>query len=67
MERIPNDIQQRIRLLLASGDFDNEESVLREALDTLERRQANLRTLCEALSQNRPGTGSDFLPTAIQN
>ena len=46
-QSLPTDIQQRIDAQLASGGFANEEEVLREALESLERRQSGLRQLRE--------------------
>lgn len=42
---LPADIQQRIDAQLATGVFATEEDVLREALESLERRQGSLRDL----------------------
>jgi Arc/MetJ-type ribon-helix-helix transcriptional regulator len=47
---LPVDIQQRIDAQLASGTFTNEEDVLREALDALERRQRGLTQLREMVA-----------------
>jgi Arc/MetJ-type ribon-helix-helix transcriptional regulator len=44
-ESLPSDIQQRIDAQLASGCFATEVDVLREALETLERRQRGLTQL----------------------
>lgn len=44
-QSLPADIQQRIEAQLAMGGFKNEEDVLREALETLERRQRGLKQL----------------------
>lgn len=41
----PPDIQQRVRAQLESGTFATEDDVLREAIDTLEKRQRGLREL----------------------
>lgn len=41
----PPDIEQRVRAQLESGQFDSEDDVLREAIDTLEKRQRGLREL----------------------
>ena len=35
--QFPPDIEQRIRAQLESGQFETEDDVLREAIDTLER------------------------------
>jgi putative addiction module CopG family antidote len=42
---IPPDIDARIQLQLASGEFVSADEVLREALDVLERRQKSLLRL----------------------
>ena len=47
---LPTDIQQRIEAQLASGIYSNEEDVLREALDALERRQRGLAQLREMVA-----------------
>jgi putative addiction module CopG family antidote len=47
---LPSDIQQRIEAQLASGSFTNEEDVLREALEALERRQRGLAQLREMVN-----------------
>ena len=44
-QSLPADIQQRIDAQLASGGFASEADVLREALESLERRQLGLRQL----------------------
>ena len=41
----PSDIQQRVQAQIESGPFETEDDVLREAIDTLERRQRGLRKL----------------------
>ena len=41
----PSDIQQRLRAQIEAGPFQTEDDVLREAIDTLERRQRGLRKL----------------------
>ena len=41
----PSDIQQRVRAQMESGSFETEDDVLREAIDTLEKRQRGLRKL----------------------
>ena len=43
--QFPPDIEQRIRAQLESGQFETEDDVLREAIDTLEKRQRGLREL----------------------
>jgi antitoxin ParD1/3/4 len=47
---LPADIQQRIAAQLASGRFASEEDVLREAMETLERRQHGLQHLREMVA-----------------
>ncbi len=47
---LPIDIQKRIDAQLASGTFASEEDVLREALETLERRQRGLAQLREMVA-----------------
>lgn len=37
----PTDIEERIRAQIATGTFETEDDVLREAIETLERRQQN--------------------------
>jgi len=49
-QSLPADIQQRIDAQLASGGFASEEDVLREALESLERRQHGLRQLREMVA-----------------
>jgi putative addiction module CopG family antidote len=39
------DLEQRVRAQIESGQFETEDDVLREAIDTLERRQRGLQTL----------------------
>jgi Arc/MetJ-type ribon-helix-helix transcriptional regulator len=51
MNALPADITDRIRAQLATGDFTSEEQVLREALDTLERRQQSLAKLREIVAE----------------
>ena len=43
--QLPPDLQQRIKAQVESGQYESEEEVLREALDTLEKRQRGLREL----------------------
>jgi len=45
LQQLPPDLEQRVRAQMASGQFETEEDVLREALDTLERRQRGLEEL----------------------
>jgi Arc/MetJ-type ribon-helix-helix transcriptional regulator len=47
----PADIEQRVRAQIASGQFDSEDDVLREAMDTLERRQRGLSQLREMVRE----------------
>ena len=41
----PSDIQQRVQAQIETGQFETEDAVLREAIDTLEKRQRGLRNL----------------------
>ncbi len=41
----PPDLEERVRAQLESGQFSTEDDVLREAIDTLEKRQLGLREL----------------------
>ncbi len=43
--QLPLDIEQRVRAQIESGQFETEADVLREAIDTLERRQRGLGVL----------------------
>jgi antitoxin ParD1/3/4 len=43
--QIPPDIDARIQAQLASGDYATADAVLRDALDSLERRQQSLEKL----------------------
>jgi putative addiction module CopG family antidote len=43
--QIPPDVDARIQAHLATGEFPSADAVLREALDTLERRQQSLKRL----------------------
>jgi Arc/MetJ-type ribon-helix-helix transcriptional regulator len=42
---LPADIQQCVRAQIEKGPFETEDDVLREASDTLERRQRGLQEL----------------------
>ena len=42
---IPPDLDARIQAHLASGEYINADAVLRDALDSLERRQQSLENL----------------------
>ena len=42
---LPTDIHQRIQAQLASGMFTSVDDVLRQAMDTLEKRQSALGSL----------------------
>ena len=50
--QLPADVERRVRAQIESGRFETEDEVLREAIDTLEKRQRGLQTLrdmaCEA-------------------
>jgi antitoxin ParD1/3/4 len=50
MLSLPADIQQRVQAQMALGVFTSEEEVLREALESLERRQSGLRQLREMVA-----------------
>jgi Arc/MetJ-type ribon-helix-helix transcriptional regulator len=61
--QLPPDIDARVQLQLASGDFASPDDVLREALATLERRQRSLiqlqamiREADEDIAAGRVGT-----------
>jgi Arc/MetJ-type ribon-helix-helix transcriptional regulator len=41
----PADLERRIRAQIENGAFETEDAVLREAIDTLERRQKGLARL----------------------
>ncbi len=41
----PPDIEQRVRAQLENGEFETEDDVLREAIDSLEKRQRGLREI----------------------
>jgi putative addiction module CopG family antidote len=43
--QLPSDIEQRVRAQIESGQFETEDDVLREAIDTLEKRQRGLQAL----------------------
>ena len=43
--QFPPDIERRVRAQIESGQFENEDDVLREAIDTMEKRQRGLREL----------------------
>ncbi len=47
---LPTDIQQRIQAQLASGMFTSVDDVLRQAMDTLEKRQSALGSLQRMVS-----------------
>jgi Arc/MetJ-type ribon-helix-helix transcriptional regulator len=49
-QSFPVDIQERINAQMATGSFSTEEDVLREALESLERRQNGLRQLQEMVA-----------------
>jgi Arc/MetJ-type ribon-helix-helix transcriptional regulator len=50
IEPLPADLRNRIHAQLATGAFSTEEEVLREAIETLERRQRALRQLQEMVA-----------------
>jgi putative addiction module CopG family antidote len=43
--QLPLDIERRVRAQIESGRFETEADVLREAIDTLEKRQQGLEAL----------------------
>ena len=47
---LPADLQDRISAQLATGAFSSEEDVLRQAIDTLKRRQRGLSKLQEMVA-----------------
>ena len=47
----PPDIEQRVRAQMESGRFETADDVLREAIDTLEKRQRGLRELRDMIRQ----------------
>jgi Arc/MetJ-type ribon-helix-helix transcriptional regulator len=49
--QFPSDIQQRVQAQIETGPFETEDDVLREAIDTLERRQHGLRKLQEMVRE----------------
>jgi antitoxin ParD1/3/4 len=49
--QIPSDLEQRIQAQIASGQFTSEDDVLREAMDSLERRQRGLEQLRQQVQE----------------
>ena len=49
--QIPPDLEQRIQAQLTSGQFTSEDDVLREAMDSLERRQRGLEQLRQQVKE----------------
>lgn len=47
----PPDLEDRIKAQIESGQFETEEDVLREAMDTLEKRQRGLRELRQMIRE----------------
>lgn len=47
----PPDIEQRVRAQIENGRFETEDDVLREAIDTLEKRQRGLREIRDMIRQ----------------
>lgn len=43
--QLPADLEQRVRAQIENGQFQTEDDVLREAMDTLEKRQRGLQAL----------------------
>lgn len=48
---LPPDLEARIRAQIVSGDFQSEQDVVREALDTLEKRQQGLVELRQLVEE----------------
>jgi Arc/MetJ-type ribon-helix-helix transcriptional regulator len=48
---LPADLERRIRAQIETGAFETEDAVLREAIDTLERRQKGLARLQEMVRE----------------
>jgi Arc/MetJ-type ribon-helix-helix transcriptional regulator len=49
--QLPADVEQRVRAQIESGQFETEDDVLREAIDTLEKRQRGLRVLLDMVRE----------------
>lgn len=49
--QFPSDIEQRVRAQIETGRFETEDDVLREAIDTLEKRQRGLSQLQQMISE----------------
>lgn len=49
--QIPPDLEQRIQAQITSGQFMSEDDVLREAMDSLERRQRGLEQLRQQVQE----------------
>jgi Arc/MetJ-type ribon-helix-helix transcriptional regulator len=49
--QLPADINARVQSQLATGEFATVDDVLREALETLERRQRSLASLQQMVRQ----------------
>ena len=47
----PPDIEQRVRAQIENGQSETEDDVLREAIDTLEKRQRGLQEIREMVRQ----------------
>ena len=48
---LPPDLEERIRAQIISGDFQSEQDVVREALNTLEKRQHGLGELRQMIEE----------------
>ncbi len=48
---LPPDLEKRIRAQILSGDFQSEQDVVREALNTLEKRQQGLGELRQMIDE----------------
>ena len=49
--QFPPDLEQRFKAQLKSGQFESEDDVLREAIDTLEKRQRGLKELQDMVAE----------------
>ena len=68
--QLPPDIDQRVKACMTGGAYQNEEEVLRDAMDALERQQQEkLRTWHErneiAIQQSRQGLSKPLDDEAV--
>jgi putative addiction module CopG family antidote len=49
--QLPPDLEQRVKAQIESGGFETEDDVIREALDTLEKRQRGLMQLQQMIKE----------------